>query len=140
VDHGWHSGLVVERDELQKHLPGLQAGSAKYLEIGWGEERFYQARETTIGMALRAVLQPNSSVLQVVPLHQASGREVRTDEAGYAAALGFIAATFKPGLERLGPSLYGQGWFYRAEGSFHLFNTCNSWVAEVLKKAACSAS
>ena len=51
VDHGWHSGLVVEREELQKHLPGLQAGSAKYLEIGWGEERFYQARETTIGLA-----------------------------------------------------------------------------------------
>lgn len=138
VDHGWHSGVVVERDALQKHLPGLRAASGKYLEIGWGEERFYQARQTTIGMALRAVLQPNPSVLQVVPLHESLGREVRTNEAGYAAALDFIAASFEPGLERLGPSLYGQGWFYRAEGSFHLFNTCNTWVAEVLKKAACS--
>ena len=94
-------------------------------------------------MALRAVLRPNPSVLQVVPFGDPPRRyfanseivEVRTDDAGYSAALGLIAATFKPDLERLGRSLYGEGWFYRAEGSFHLFNTCNTWVASVLERA-----
>ena len=146
VSHGWHSGVVVERAELQKRLPGLQAGNEKYLEVGWGEERFYQAKETSAAMALRAVLKPNPSVLHVVSFSstprsqfaQSEVSEVRTDEAGYGAALDAIAGTFKPQLERLGPSLYGQGWFYRAEGSFHLFNTCNTWVAGVLEKAACS--
>lgn len=146
VSHGWHSGIVVEREELLRRIPGLPGGNEKYLEVGWGEERFYQARETTVGMKLRAALWPNASVLQVVPFAGSPGRyfaasdvtEVRTDEAGYAAALAFIAATFKPKLERLGRSLYGEGWFYRAEGSFHLFNTCNTWVAAVLSKAACS--
>jgi uncharacterized protein (TIGR02117 family) len=147
VSHGWHSGIVVEHAELLRYLPELQAGDRKYLEIGWGEERFYQARETSVGMALRAVLRPNPSVLQVVAFDDPPPRyfarsevkQVKTDEAGYAAAVAAIAASFKPGLERLGPSLYGEGRFYRAEREFHLFNTCNSWVAEVLKKAACSA-
>jgi uncharacterized protein (TIGR02117 family) len=148
VSHGWHSGVVVERAQLVKRLPALAAeiGSEGLVEVGWGEERFYQARETTVGMALSAVLRPNPSVLQVVPLVESPRYyfsnsqvvEVRTDDAGYAAALDFIAATFKPELERLGRSLYGEGWFYRAEGSFHLFNTCNTWVAAVLEKAACS--
>jgi uncharacterized protein (TIGR02117 family) len=146
VSHGWHSGIVVEREELARRLPGLQLKDAKYVEIGWGEERFYQARDTTFGMALRAVLQPNSSVLQVVPVpgtprsYFAGSEisEVRTDDAGYSAAVSRIASTFKPGLERLGPSLYGDGGFYRAEGSFHLFNTCNTWVTAVLDGVACS--
>ena len=90
VSHGWHSGVVVGRADLASRLPGLALGEASHVEIGWGEERFYQARETTIGMALRAVLQPNASVLQVVPL-SGSPRgyfagsdvtEVGTDEAG----------------------------------------------------------
>ena len=144
VSHGWHSGVVVERGALVKRLPALAAeiGHEGYVEIGWGEERFYQARETTVGMALRALLQPNSSVLQVVPFADSPRRyfagseivEVRTDDAGYSAALAVMAATFKPDLQRLGRSLYGEGWFYSAEGSFHLFNTCNTWVASVLER------
>lgn len=144
VSHGWHSGVVVERGELAKHLPALtdEIGHEAYVEVGWGEERFYQARETTVGMKLRAALWPNASVLQVVPFADPPSRyfansevtEVRTDDAGYAAALEFIAATFKPDLQRVGPSLYGEGWFYRAEGSFHLFNNCNTWVGSVLER------
>jgi uncharacterized protein (TIGR02117 family) len=147
VSHGWHAGIVVEREDLLQKLPALPARNEKYVEIGWGEERFYQARETSLSMALRAVLQPNPSVLQVVPVpgtprsYFAGSEisEVGTDDAGYSAAVSRIASTFKPGLERLGPSLYGQGAFYRAEGSFHLFNTCNTWVAAVLDGVACSA-
>jgi len=144
VSHGWHSGVVVEQADLVQQMPALapEIGRKRYVEIGWGEERFYQARETTVGMALRAVLQPNSSVLQVVPFADSPRRyfagaeivEVRTDDAGYSAALAVMAATFKPDLQRLGRSLYGEGWFYRAEGSFHLFNTCNTWVASVLER------
>jgi uncharacterized protein (TIGR02117 family) len=148
VSHGWHSGIVVERSDLVQRLPGLVLAEGALVEIGWGEERFYQAREETVGMALRAVLQPNPSVLQVVPFGGSPREyfagseiaEVPTDEAGYAAALDFIAATFKPPLERLGPSQYGAGGFYRAEGAFHLFNTCNNWVEAVRKKAKCGGS
>lgn len=152
VNHGWHSGLVVEREELLKKRPGLgpDLGQARYVEVGWGEEDYYQAREPHFGMALAAVLWLNRSVLQVVPFDepprryfpQSEIREVRTDQAGYDAALGYIAESFKrtPGLDRQGPSLYGQGWFYRAKDSFHLFNTCNRWTARALDAAKCTSA
>jgi uncharacterized protein (TIGR02117 family) len=149
VRHGWHAGIVVERKDLVALVPSLAAdiGEEGPVEIGWGEERFYQARETTVGMALRAVLQPNPSVLQVVPLPrpareyfpQSELAELRVEEAGYRALAAFVAESFTrtPAGEpiRLSPSLYGNGWFYRAEGSFHAFNTCNTWVATAMEKA-----
>jgi len=149
VNHGWHSGIVVEREELLKKRPGLlpDLGTARYVEIGWGEEDYYQARHPNFLMALGAVLWLNSSVLQVVPFDEPPGRyfarseirEVRTDQVGYDATLGFIAESFKrtPGLDRQGPSLYGPGWFYRGKDSFHLFNTCNRWTAKALEAGTC---
>lgn len=148
VSHGWHTGIVVKRDDLVKLLPPLAGdiGNEGYAEIGWGEERFYQAGTGTPGLALRAVLWPNSSVLQVVPFTgpphrhfpQSEVIEVRVEKAGYAAALAFIAGSFTRtpdrGVARLGPSQYGNGWFYRAQGSFHAFNTCNTWVARAIEK------
>lgn len=149
VSHGWHTGIVLERKDLVKLVPPLAGdiGEEGYVEVGWGEERFYQARETTVGMALRAVLQRNSSVLQVVPLprpardyfRQSEITEIRVDEQGYRAALAFVAESFTrtpaQGVIRLSPSLYGSGWFYRAEGAFHAFNTCNTWAARAIEKA-----
>src|SRR5712691_8133007 len=148
VRHGGHAGIVVSRGDLVKLLPALarDIGHEGYVEIGWGEERFYQAGTATLGLALRAILWPNSSVLQVVPFtgppHSYFPRsevvEVRVEKEGYAAALEFIAGscTRMPdgGVARLGPSQYGNGWFYRAQGSFHAFNTCNTWLARAIEK------
>ena len=148
VSHGGHTGIVVRRDDLVALLPPLagDTGNEGYVEIGWGEERYYQAGTGTVALALRAALWPNSSVLQLVAFSGSPGNhftqnevvEVRVDEAGYRAALAFIAESFTrtpdKGVVRLGPSLYGSGWFYRAQGSFHLFNTCNTWVAKAIEK------
>lgn len=149
VRHEGHTGIVVKREDLVRLLPPLAVdiGREGYVEIGWGEERYYQAGTGTVGLALRAVLWRNSSVLQLVAFAGPPSSyftrnevvEVQVDEAGYGAALAFIADTFTRasdrGVVRLGPSLYGSGWFYRAEGSFHLFNTCNTWVAKAIEKA-----
>lgn len=149
VSHGWHSGIVVERRALVERVPGLagEIGREGYVEVGWGEARFYPARETNWVMALRAVLWRNDSVVQVVPFadpprHYFAGSkiaEVRTDEAGYAAIVDVIGATFKAGLQRVASSLYGKGWFYPAEGKFHLFNTCNDWVERALAAGRCES-
>jgi uncharacterized protein (TIGR02117 family) len=146
VSHGWHTGIVLERKDLVRLVPALarDIGQEGLVEIGWGEERFYQARQTSVGMALRALLQPNPSVLQVVPFpgpareyfKHSELTEIRLEEERYGALVAFVAATFTrtpaQGVIPLSPSLYGSGWFYRAEGSFHAFNTCNTWVAKAL--------
>ena len=93
---------------LQPMSPdGSRACEEGQVEVGWGEERFYEVAE------------------------------LRVEEEGSRALAAFVAESFTrtPAREpiRLSPSLYGNGWFYRAEGSFHAFNTCNTWIARAME-------
>ncbi len=146
VSHGWHTGLVVDRRDLIERVPeiGSDFGTVKYLEIGWGDQRFYQARDVNYGLALRAVLFPTSSVLHIVevpnsPRHYFSGSEVvevSVPQTGYGKLLDFVAGSFSRtssnDVMKLGRGLYGKGQFYHAVGRFHAFNTCNTWVAKAM--------
>ena len=148
VSHGWHTGLVLKRRSLVEVLPFLaeDVRGGEYVEIGWGDERFYQAQTVTAGLALRAILWPTSSVLHVVAFQgppqryfsQSKVVELSGTQAGYRDLLAFVARSFTRtsdnALIRLGPGLYGDSWFYHAEGVFHAFNTCNTWVAEAIEK------
>ena len=149
VSHGWHTGVVVNRQDLVDLVPGLAQsfGDEKYLEIGWGDARFYQSPTGTFQLALQAILWPTSTVLHVVGLPvmpQAYFRgseivEVTVPEAGYERLLMYIARGFTRTADndviRLGPGLYGKSGFYRAEGTFHAFNTCNTWVAKAIAES-----
>ena len=50
-----------------------------------------------------------------------------------------LDATFARGgdgrPEELGPGLYGPSLFFRANGTFHIFNVCNHWLAGLLDAA-----
>lgn len=154
VDHGRHAGLVVAREDLVAAVPAL-AGSlpaGDQVEIGWGDARYYPSPDPGIGLALRAALWPTASVLHVAVLPQPPARyfagaevlAVDLGESGHRALLDFIADTFERdaagGVQRVGPALYGQGGFYAATGRFHLFNTCNTWIARGLERAGVPVS
>lgn len=149
VSHGWHTGIVVGRADLVRLVPALAGdfGDSRYLEIGWGDGKYYPAEKGTVGLALRALLWPTPSVLQVVGFtappeeyfRQSRIAEIPVDDAGYRAVLTFAADSFQRsaqgGLIRVGRSQYGEGWFYGAKGNFHAFNTCNTWVAQAMGQA-----
>ena len=42
--------------------------------------------------------------------------------------------------DHLAQGLYHDSWFYPAHSEFHLFNTCNTWTADVLTAAGVGAS
>jgi len=96
-------------------------------------------------MILRAVLWPTSSVLHVVAFRGPPGTyfsglevvELSVSEAGYNELLAFVAASFARTLDGalicLGTGLYGDSWFYIAEGSFTALNNCNTWVARAIE-------
>lgn len=148
VSHGWHTGIVVSRRDLIGVVPELAKdfGSGEYIEVGWGDERFYQAQKVTLTLALRAIFWPTSSVLHVVAVPYPPRRffpesevvEVSVPRAGYEKLLVFLAGsftrTYDNDIVRLGSGLYGDSRFYRAEGNFHAFNTCNTWVAASIEK------
>lgn len=147
VNHGLHTGIVVKRNDLLDVVPSLTTDwdSGEYLEIGWGDEQFYQAPNATAGLAIQAMLWPTGSVLHMVGIPETPHRffpkieilEISVPQSGYKKLLEYIAKTFEQtsddNITRLGPGLYGNSHFYKATGSFHTFNTCNTWVAEAIE-------
>ena len=172
VDHGYHAGLVVRRDDLlgvsaalrreQPALARLLWGvaarwpGADWLEIGWGDAAFYRATRTAadieLRLALPALLWPTEAVVQVVPGLGAQEAAfplsdrllVALSPGGWRAlaiGLGESLASNPAALpEPVGPSLYGEGLFFRSTLSYHAGFTCNQWVAGLLNSAGLPAS
>ena len=144
---GYHTGILVDVLLLERDAPRL-AGLARdrdtdYLRFGWGDRRYYGARDRHLGHALGALLWPTRSVVEVsgFPSLEAAGGEYRRLDMNRDQArrlLGFIQATFdmdakgRPVLERI----EGSGFrYYRAELRYHLLHNCNNWTAKVLDRA-----
>jgi uncharacterized protein (TIGR02117 family) len=149
VDHGWHTSIVVRRADVDRaRWPELDDFSdAARVEVAWGDREFYMATSPTSGLAIKAAIVTSGSVLHVVGFtapvadHFAVGEVValRLSRRGFDALADFVHAEYQHDREgaplRLGQSLYGSGWFYAARSRYHLFNTCNTWVARALGTA-----
>ena len=151
VNIGWHVGIVLPVDAaLRRNLPEV-AGfpGAAFLEIGWGDETFYRAKETSAAMALEAAFSPGPAVVHVFGFSQpvaftfpdADILTLSIEEPGYIRLLRHIHKSFGrngDGSGRtMGPGLHGAetSRFYAGTGRFHLFNTCNTWTAEAIAAA-----
>ncbi len=148
VDHGWHTGLVVASRDLLRVLPELEAtfSPEDFIDIGWGDEQFYRSPEGGIGLGARALLLPTPTVLHLVRVGEdpvvyfgdvdSEIITVTVTADGYRNLLAFIAAAFARSadgaLEDLGPGLYGHSRFFRANGRYHAFYTCNTWMADAI--------
>jgi uncharacterized protein (TIGR02117 family) len=147
VGHGWHTGLVVPREVVGPDGGG--AGTAPFLELGWGDRTFYQVPDAGIGLALEAAFASAGSVLHVTGLERAPagpipGLEIVTIELsrrGAEALARFVADAFvRDGAGRpidLGPGLDPGSRFYAATGRYSLLYTCNTWIADALRAAGC---
>jgi uncharacterized protein (TIGR02117 family) len=149
VDHGWHTSIVVRRADVDRarwsELDDF--AGATLVEVAWGDREFYIATSPTSGLAIKAAVATSGSVLHVVGLTAAvtdyfAGSEVvaiRLSRRGLDGLADFVHAEYQRDRGgaplRLGPSLYGSGWFYAGRSRYHLFNTCNTWVARALGAA-----
>src|SRR5262245_28047846 len=149
VDHGWHTSIVIRRADIDRaRWPELDDFSAATLVEGaWGGREFYMATWPTAWLAMRAAVATSGRVLHIVGLTAAftdsfAGSEsvtIRLSRRGLDALADFVHAEYQrdPASAplRLGPSLYGSGGFYAGRSRYHLFNTCNTWVARALVAA-----
>lgn len=147
VSHGWHTGFVVPAHTIQYQLPQLtnRFNNASYLEFGWGDKGFYQAKQVTSGLTLRAIFWPTETVVHVVALTEKPGfyfsdNEVEVlclDKDQYALLIAFIEYSFHKdnngNIISLENGIYGNSQFYQGEGDYYLMNTCNKWTAKGLK-------
>lgn len=149
VAHEWHTGLVVPVSALTgAELPVRElAEGVAYLELSWGDRDFFQSREFSWLLALKAAFLPSESVMHVVgfnepvPVFFPESKIVQLGpaEEGFKEMMRFVKKSFAVDQEgevrRLGSGLYGRSSFYRGSEKYFLPRTCNVWTARALAKA-----
>ncbi|MBU8893904.1 MAG: DUF2459 domain-containing protein [Bacteroidales bacterium] len=149
VKHRWHSGIILNRSETKELLPalGIDFSNSQYIEIGWGDKDFYMAEKGTLSLAFKAVLWPTESVIHVAEIssHQlekySEGEIIQLEltEDNFAKLMMYFNSSFylddNHNNIKYGRGLYGNSQFYLSNEQYHLFKTCNVWVAKALKNA-----
>lgn len=154
VQHGWHAGIAVRRADVpDDRWPILEDfPDARYLEVGWGEARYYPGQSRGVWGVLRAGAWPTGSVLHVVPIHRAvpdrfperTVVRVPVDSTALNALTAFVAQSFvadstgRPPVAASG--YYVDSRFYRSSLTYHVFNNCNHWSAAALEAVGCDVS
>src|SRR5262245_13729593 len=149
INNHWHTGFVFPASELTPALRQLlpRFADPQYLEIGWGDDRFYRSEKSTISLAVQALFVSQGSVLHVVPLWRAPEAHYRdfivdlyrihVSEAGYQRLLAFVEQTFSHDDSgraiEIEPGWMPGSLFYRASPRYSLFHTCNQWTADGLR-------
>jgi uncharacterized protein (TIGR02117 family) len=149
VSHGWHAGIVVRRADIPASTwPAHRDFSdAEYLEVGWGDKTFYQALNPHFGNAVAAALLPTASVLHIFGFRGAVAEsfpyseiiEIQLPTAGMQRLARHIEASHAKddvgNPTPLGLKFSRNRRFYLSRETYHLFNTCNVWVARALRSA-----
>ena len=152
---GWHTGIAVPRDAVVATgwVPEIAAfPDAAYIEFGWGDRDYYTSADPSVFQALTAGLSPTPSVLHLVGMPVPPHRfYVNVEVLAIPMADGMldrlmahIDAEFDrqdgPAAAPLPSALIRGAFFYPAKDEFHLFNTCNTWVARTLAAAGVDVS
>ncbi|HEX9756972.1 MAG TPA: DUF2459 domain-containing protein [Nitrospiria bacterium] len=147
----WHTGIVIQIKEIPTGVfpEKAQFSDFQYLEVGWGDRDYYPMSDPGFWVTLKAGLWPTQSVLHVVGFNgsienffpESEIIEIHLSNKGFENLIGYIDNTF---LRKemgnpvdLGQGLYKNSRFYMAKEKFHLFKTCNVWVAQALRSAGC---
>jgi uncharacterized protein (TIGR02117 family) len=154
LSHGWHTGLVIPAEDIESDLPELKNrfGKTPYMEFGWGDKGFYQAKKVTTGLTLKAMFWPSTAVIHAVavpssPYDYFPNSEVLAvflTNQGYASLKKFVVNSFYRDefghILELKKGIYGNSQFYEGVGDYYFLNTCNKWTAKGLKSAGMNLS
>ncbi len=149
VHNAWHAAIVVDRHDVGAAVfPELSDfPDARFLEFSWGDQDYFPDPDSGIWAGLRAAFWSGGSVVHIVGLSENVAQF-------YGAAQIVTLRLSPPALQKLvryvsqsisrenaghranaAPGLFANSRFYRANGKFSLFRTCNTWVAEALEAA-----
>ncbi|WP_296622390.1 DUF2459 domain-containing protein [Marivirga sp.] len=151
--NGVHLDIVFPKENLDSILlSDLKHKSYEnYLAFGWGDEEFYLNTPTwgdlTFKNAFSAVFLKGSSLIHVTRYQNRKSDwiEIKITESELKKLNTYLYETFT--LNRNGEIilLKNQGYtskddFYRANGSYSFYKTCNSWVNTGFKRSGLKAS
>ncbi|MBI3136120.1 MAG: TIGR02117 family protein [Bacteroidetes bacterium] len=129
------------------HYP--QVSRFSYLSVGWGDKGFFLDTPTWADLkfstAFKAAFLPSETAMHVQYLEQEptvseSVRMKFITPENYLELIEYVTASFRKKEDGGVDLIPDRGYwsndnFYEANGSYHLFNTCNVWTNEALKIA-----
>jgi uncharacterized protein (TIGR02117 family) len=125
---------------LPRHYP-VDVTGFDHIGIGWGDLDFYRStpywRDFDVGTALRALagLGPTALHVQYRPrpgVNEDCGK-IEVSVPQYRALADYIAGTIASTEAPAAPGYGATDLFYRAQGHFSLFKSCNVWVGQGMK-------
>ena len=139
--NGVHLDIIIPKEKLSdKLLFGVKSNSSdKYLAFGWGDENFYVNTPTwndlTLSNAVSAMFLKSSTLMHVTKFKVQGNNwvEIKISEFELKKLNTFLQNSFKTNDVGRKIMLENKGYsskddFYKANGSYSCFNTCNSWV------------
>lgn len=118
-----------------------------HIAIGWGDKGFFLETPTwndfKVSTAVNALFLPSGTCIHASftkPEYYGDTASVTISEEQYRLLVDFIKQTIK--RDESGNLIQIEGYsygstdaFFEANGTYHIFNTCNSWVGRGLKAA-----
>ena len=149
LKHRWHTGIIIKTDDVKKSMFAIANDfeNTQYIEIGWGDKDFYMAEKETVCLVLKAVLLPTESVLHIAEINSHPLLSFKENEIielklsldDFDKLVKYLNNSFYLNDDnsniRLGRGLYGNSYFYLSNEKYHLFKTCNVWIAKGLINA-----
>ena len=146
--NGVHLDIVIPKKHIEPELlSGLTYGALdNYLAFGWGEENFYLHTPTwsdlTFKNAFRAAFLKSTTLMHITRYRstRTDWIEIKISDAELAKLNAYLLNSFQTDEDESKILLEGQGYssrdnFYRANGSYSCFKTCNSWVNSGFKES-----
>jgi uncharacterized protein (TIGR02117 family) len=150
IKQRWHTAVVFHIQDLDSIIfPEVKYfNNAELIDIGWGDEEFYQHPGFDLELAYQALFHSTPSTLRVEGIYFSKQKyfniseiviELKINNEQLALLLDGISETVWKDEEGNPEILSTQGTnrviFFKAKNEYHLFNTCNTWLAKNLKKA-----
>ncbi len=146
--NGVHLDIIISINELNIELKeGLKfTQDEKYFSFGWGDENFYLNTPTwndlTFGNAFKAMFLKSPTLIHLTKYKQIRKywTKVILSESELKKLNQFISESFKKDVSGNKIIIANSGYsinddFYKANGSFSCFKTCNSWVNKAFKES-----
>ena len=150
IKQRWHTAVVFNKVDVDSFIfPVIKFfPNANLIDIGWGDEEFYQHPDFNLELAFNALFLSTPSALRVEGIHLSLQEyfdisevvvQLKIKDEQLNILLDYINKTiFRD--EKNEPVILSKQYldrviFFKAMDDYHLFNTCNTWLANGLVKS-----
>ena len=150
IKQNWHTAIVFNVSVLDSTVfrEYNYFDEFNLMDIGWGDEEFYQFHGFDYGLAFKALFYATPSTLRIEGVNLTKEEyfdlsevviELDITKMQLISICEYINKSFLLNDNKesiiLSKQAAGKIIFYKAKESYHLFNTCNTWLAKGLKES-----